>query len=101
MMNVHMSDFTMNPSFLTQVWVANENAKQRLEDIPIPFDVKNIWGEIHFKDEDTRSKCRGWLILKTSRYFNANILFPGCEFDCRFIIQGRTGRIPNSFQLAR
>ena len=95
MINVQCEISQYNPSFLTQIWVANEDCKQRLEDIPIPFDVKNIWGEIHFKDEDTRSRCRGWLILKTWRYFNANILFPGCESDCRFIIQGRTGRIPN------
>ena len=88
-----------NPFFLTQVWVANENSRQRLEDIPIPFDVKNILGEIHFKDKDTRSKCRGWLVLKSLKYLKADILFPGCEFDCRFHIRGRRGRMSNNFLL--
>ena len=77
-----------------QVWVANENTKQTLEDIPIPFsDVKNILGEIHFKDENTQSRCRGWLVLKSRKYLQADILFPGCEFDCRLHICGRTGEV--------
>ena len=77
-----------------QVWVANEDTKQTLEDIPIPFrDVKNILGEIHFKDENTRFRCRGWLVLKSRKYLQADILFPGCEFDCRLHIRGRTGEV--------
>ncbi|KAL9975391.1 hypothetical protein ACROYT_G012548 [Oculina patagonica] len=72
-----------------KVWVAKENAK--LEDIPIPFsDVKNILEEIHFEDELTRSRCRGWLVLPSRRYLQADILFPGCVFDCRLTIRGRT-----------
>ena len=93
MINVQCEISQYNPSFLTQIWVANENCKQSLEDIPIPFDVKNILGEIHVKDEHTRSRCRGWLVLKSRKYFKADILFPGCEFDCRFHIRGRKGRI--------
>ena len=77
-----------------QVWVANKNAGKSLEDIPIPLsDVKNILKEIHFEDEGTRSRCRGWLVLKSWKYLQADILFPGCEFDCRFHIRGRTGGI--------
>ncbi|XP_078355398.1 uncharacterized protein LOC144640040 [Oculina patagonica] len=60
---------------------------------PIPFsDVKNILDEIHFEDELTGSRCRGWLVLPSRRYLQADILFPGCEFDCRFTIRGRTDR---------
>ncbi|XP_020623172.1 uncharacterized protein LOC110060719 isoform X2 [Orbicella faveolata] len=74
-----------------KVWVTQNNANKRLEDIPIPFnDVKNILEEIHFEDELTRSRCRGWLVLPSRRYLQADILFPGCEFDCRFTIRGRT-----------
>ena len=76
-----------------QVWVAIENVEQRLEDIEVPFsDVKNILGEIHFEDEATRSRCRGWLVLKSRKYLQADILFPGCKYDCtRLTIRGRTG----------
>ncbi|KAL9958476.1 hypothetical protein ACROYT_G035492 [Oculina patagonica] len=76
-----------------KVWVTQKNVDKRLEDIPIPFsDVKNILDEIHFEDELTRSRCRGWLVLPSRRYLQADILFPGCEFDCRFTIRGRTDR---------
>ena len=75
-----------------QVWVTKENVGKKLEDIPIPFsDVKNILDEIHFEDDLTRSRCRGWLVLPSRRYLQADILFPGCEFDCRLTIRGRTG----------
>ncbi|KAJ7369994.1 hypothetical protein OS493_034940 [Desmophyllum pertusum] len=76
-----------------KVWVAKENAKKKLEDIPIPFsDVKNILDEIHFEDGLTRSRCRGWLVFPSRRYLQADILFPGCEFDCRLTIRGRAGK---------
>lgn len=85
-----------------QVWVANKNTKQKLEDIPIPFsDVKNILGEIQFKDESTRSRCRGWLVLKSRKYLQADIFFPGCEFDCRLHIRGRTGKVSLRGNLSR
>ncbi|XP_020614950.1 uncharacterized protein LOC110053100 isoform X2 [Orbicella faveolata] len=76
-----------------KVWVAKEATRKKLEDIPIPSsDVKNILEEIHFEDESTRSRCRGWLIVASRRYLQADILFPGCEFDCRFSIRGKTER---------
>jgi len=78
--------------FCIQVWVANSNVGKGLYDIPIPFsDIKNILEEIHFEDEATRTRCRGWLVLKSRKYLQADILFPGCEFDCRLTIRGRTG----------
>ena len=84
--------FAKNNRLRVQVWVAKEDAK--LEDIPIPFsDVKNILEKIDFKDELTRLRCRGWLVLPSRRYLQADILFPGCEFDCRLTIRGRTGDI--------
>ena len=76
------------------MWVAKEGTRKKLEGIPIPYsDVKNILEEIHFEDELTRSRCRGWLILASRRYLVADILFPGCEFDCRFSIRGQTGGV--------
>ena len=79
-------------TMILQVWVASEDVKKKLEEIPIPFsDVKNILEEIHFEDESTRSRCRGWLVLASRRYLQADILFPGCEFDCRFSVGGQTG----------
>ena len=78
--------------FITQVWVIKKNLGKTLEDVPIPSgDVKNILDEIQFKDELTRSRCRGWLILPSRRYLQADVMFPGCEFDCRLTIRGRTG----------
>jgi len=77
---------------ILQVWEAKEDVKKKLQDIPIPFsDVKNILEEIHFEDELTRSRCRGWLVYPSRRYLQADILFPGCEFDCRLTIRGRAG----------
>ena len=80
---------------MTQVWVTKKNLGKKLEEIPIPFsDVKNILEEIRFKDDATRKRCRGWLVLPSRRYLQADILFPGCEFDCRLTIRGRTGMKP-------
>ncbi|XP_020609159.1 uncharacterized protein LOC110047752 [Orbicella faveolata] len=76
-----------------KVWVAKEDTRKKLEDIPIPSsDVRNILDEIYFEDESTRSRCRGWLILVSRRFLKADILFPGCEFDCRFTVRGQTER---------
>ena len=41
----------------------------------------------------TRSRCRGWLVLPSRKYLQANILFPGCAFDCRLHVRGRIGTI--------
>ena len=64
-----------------------------MKDIRIPFsDVKDILAGIHFKDEETRKRCRGWLVLESREYLQANVLFPGCKYDCtRLVIRGRTG----------
>lgn len=64
-----------------------------MKDIRIPFsDVKNVLEEIHFEDKETRKRCRGWLVLKSRKYLQADILFPGCKYDCtRLIIRGRAG----------
>ena len=79
---------------LSQVWVAKRNVGKKLEDIPAPLsDVKNILKKIEFKDETTRSRCRGWLVLPSRKYLQADILFPGCAFDCRLHIRGRIGTI--------
>ena len=76
------------------MWVTKKNVRKKLEDIPAPFsDVKNILKEIEFKDEATRSRCRGWLVLPSRKYLQANILFPGCAFDCRLHVRGRIGTI--------
>ena len=73
--------------------MARKDLKKKLEGIPVPFsDVKNILKEIHFTDETTRSQSRGWIVLPSRRYLQADILFPGCEFDCRLTIRERTGR---------
>jgi len=81
-------------TLIQQVWVAKEDTKKKLEEIPIPSsDVKNILDEIHFEDELTRARCRGWLVLPSRRYLQADILFPGYEFDCRFTVRGQTGRV--------
>ena len=72
--------------------MAKQNVEKKLEDVEVPFsDVKNVLEEIHFEDEATRSRCRGWLVLPSRKYLQADILFPGCEFDCRLTIRGRTG----------
>ena len=74
------------------MWVARENVIESLEDIEIP--LVNILEEIHFEDEVTRSRCRGWLVLKSRRYLQADILFPGCKYDCtRLAIHGPAGKM--------
>ena len=75
------------------MWVAHEDVKERLEDIEIPFsDVKNVLEEIHFEDEATRSRCRGWLVNECWRYLQADILFRGCKYDStRLVIHGPAG----------
>ena len=81
-----------------QVWVIKKNTGKKLEDIPSPFtDVKNIFDEVKFEDELTQSRCRGWLVAPSRRYLQADILFPGCKFDCRLTIRGRTGMTIHSY----
>ena len=85
----HKSFFLMHS---VQVWVAKKDVKEKFERIPTPAtDVRNIMEEIHFTDESTRSRCRGWVVLPPRRYLQADILFPGCEFDCRLIINEHAG----------
>ena len=76
---------------ILQVWEAKEDVKKTPQDIPI--HIWNILEEIHFEDELTRSRCRGWLVYPSRRYLQADILFPGCEFDCRLTIRGRAGGV--------
>ena len=84
--------YLLDLALLSQVWITRNDTGKKLEDIPIPFsDVKNILEEIHFKDEATRSRCRGWLVLPSRKYLQADILIPGCEFDCRLTIRERMG----------
>ena len=72
--------------------MARKGLKKKLEDIPIPFsDVKNIVEELRFEDEATGARCRGWLVLQAKKFLQANILFPGCESDCRISIRALTG----------
>lgn len=81
---------------IKQVWVAKSSVKKKLDDIPIPFsDVKNVLEEIQFEDETTQSRCRGWLVLKSRKYLQTDILFPGCELDCRFTMRERRGKSNN------
>ncbi|XP_022807422.1 uncharacterized protein LOC111344458 isoform X2 [Stylophora pistillata] len=76
-----------------KVWVTKKDGKEKLEGIPIPVtDVRNIMEEIHFTDESTRLRSRGWVVLPSRRCLQADILFPGCEFDCRLIINEHAGR---------
>ena len=65
---------------------------KKLDEIPIPFsDVKNIVEELRFEDELTRSRCRGWLVLQSKKFLQADIIFPGCNIDCRVSIRALTG----------
>ena len=81
---------------IKQVWVTKSSVKKKLDDIPIPFsDVKNVLEEIQFEDETTQSRCRGWLVLKSRKYLQTDILFPGCELDCRFTMRERRGKSNN------
>ena len=75
-----------------QVCLVKRNLDKKLEDISIPLG-KDILEEVQFKEEVTRSRCRGWLVLPSRRYLQADILFPGSEFDCRLTIRGQTGMI--------
>ncbi|XP_068694045.1 uncharacterized protein [Montipora foliosa] len=80
---------TPNRGQLTlKVWVIKKNVGKTLESVTIPStDLKNILDEVRFEDQFTSSRCRGWLILPPQRYLRADILFPGCEFDCRITIR--------------
>ena len=70
------------------MWVANEGVQGKLEELPIPFsDVRNIIEEIHLEDELTRSRCRAWLVLSSTRYLQADIICPGCKVDFRIMIR--------------
>ncbi|KAJ7323742.1 Far upstream element-binding protein 3 [Desmophyllum pertusum] len=75
-------------SIRCKVWVANKGVQKKLEEIPIPFsDVKNVVEELHFEDGLTESRCRGWLVLSSQKYLQADIIFPGCKVDCRIMIR--------------
>ena len=74
--------------------MANKDVKKKLEDITIPFrDLKNIVEELRFEDEPTRARCRGWIVLQSKKFLQANILFPGSDIDCRLSIRARSGNI--------
>lgn len=74
--------------------MANKDVKKKLEEIPIPFrDLKNIVEELRFEDEPTRARCRGWLVLQSKKFLQANIVFPGSDIDCRLSIRARSGNI--------
>ena len=78
--------------------MANKDISKKLEEIPIPFrDLKNIVEEVRFEDEPTRQRCRGWLVLQSKKFLHANIIFPGCDIDCRLSIRARSGNIVNLF----
>jgi len=81
-------------SIRCKVWVARKGVKKKLEDIPIPFsDLKNVVEELHFEDELTRARCRGWLVLQSQKFLQADIISPGCKIDCRIIIRALTDDI--------
>ena len=62
------------------MWVAKEDVKRKLEEIPIPFsDVKNILEDIHFTDELTRSRCRGWLVFHLEDIYRPTFYFRGAN----------------------
>ena len=79
---------------ISQLWATKKNLGKRLEDIQPPSpDLKNILEEIHFKDDLTRSRCRGWLLLQSTRCMRADILCPGCDFDYRLTITAHNGML--------
>ena len=83
---------------ISQLWATKKNLGKRLEDIQPPLrDLKNVLEEIQFKDELTQSRCRGWLLLPSRRCMRADILFPGCDFDCRLTITGHNGMLLSSY----
>ena len=74
--------------------MAKEGIKKTLDEIPIPFrDLKNVVEELRFEDEPTRLRCRGWLVVKSRTFLQANIIFPGSDIDCRLSIRTRSGNI--------
>ena len=75
--------------------MANKNIKKKPEEIEIPFPdrPRNIVVELHFDDEPTRLRCRGWLVVPAKTFLKANIIFPGSDIDCRLSLQARSGRI--------
>ena len=74
--------------------MANKNSKKKLEEIAIPCpDPKNIVEELSFEDELTKLRCRGWLLLPSKTFLQANIIFPGSDIDCRLSIRTRLGSI--------
>ncbi|XP_022808825.1 uncharacterized protein LOC111345809 isoform X2 [Stylophora pistillata] len=80
-----------------KVWVTKKDAEEKPE---APYtDVRSILKEIFFTDEYTRSRSRGWVVLPSRRYLQTDILFPGCEFDCRFIINEHAG-MPKTVEYA-
>ena len=84
--------------FHVQLWATKKNLGKRLEDNQLPSrDIQNVLEEIHFKDELTRSRCRGWLLLPSRRCLRAEILFPGCDFDCRLTITEHNGMLFSSY----
>ena len=84
--------------FHVQLWATKKNLGKKLEEIQLPSrDIQNELEEIRFKDELTRSRCRGWLLLPSRRYMRAEILFPGCDFDCRLTITGHNGMLFSSY----
>ena len=72
--------------------MANKEVKKKLKEIPIPFqDLKNIVKELRFEDEQTRERCRGWLVLQSKKFLQVNIIFPSSDIDCRMTIRALTG----------
>ena len=81
----------------SQLWATKKNLGKRFKDIPFPSrELQNALEEIPFKDKLTRSRCRGWLSLPYRRCMRADILFPGCDFDCRLTITGYYGMLLSS-----
>ena len=72
--------------------MANKRVEKKLDEIPIPFsDVSNVVEELRFEDESTRARCRGWLVLQSKKFLQSDIVFPGCNIDCRLFIRALTG----------
>ena len=93
----------INPKVVlpSQVWVAKEGVQGKLEELPIPFsDVRNIIEEIHLEDELTRSRCRAWLVLSSTRYLQADIICPGCKVDFRIMIRPISSEFLRIFKIS-
>ena len=81
--------------------MAKEEAQDKLEELPIPFsDVRNIIQEIHLDDELTRSRCRAWLVLSSTKYLQADILCPGCIVDFRIMIRPISSEFLSFFKIS-